>query len=85
MGRPDPGHHVLTLRINKVVTVELLRAGVGVAREGDAGAGVVAHVAEDHRLHVDRGAQGVRDLVEVAVVDGALVVPRGEHRLDRGA
>ncbi len=53
----------------------------GVAREGDAGGAAVAHVAEDHRLDVDGGAEIVGDLVEVAVVDGALVVPRGEDGL----
>ena len=55
----------------------------GIAREGDAGGAVVAHVAEDHRLHVDRGAPVVGDLIQLAVGDGALVVPGVEHRADR--
>ncbi len=42
-----------------------------------------AHVAEDHRLHVDRGAEVVRDLLDLAVAERALVVPRVEDGADR--
>ena len=58
-------------------------AGVRVAGERDAGPGVVAHVAEDHRHDVDGGAEVVGDLVELAVVAGALAEPAREHGLDR--
>ena len=61
----------------------LALAGRRVAREGHAGAGVVAHVAEDHGDDVDGGAQVVRDLELVAVVDGALAHPGVEDGLDR--
>ena len=71
----DPCDHVLALGVRQVIAVEDFLAGVGVAREGDAGAGIVAHVAEDHGLDVDGGAQVVRDLIEVTVVRGPLVVP----------
>ena len=54
-----------------------------VARERDAGAGVVALVAEHHRLDVDRGAEVVGDALHAAVVTRAAAVPRLEHRLDR--
>ncbi len=83
--RPDAGDDVLALGVRQVVAVQDFLAGVGVAGERDAGAGVVPHVAEDHGLDVDGGPQVVRDLVEVAVVDGALVVPRGEDGFDGGA
>ena len=43
-------------------------AGGGVAGERDAGAGVVALVAEHHRLDVDRGAEVVGDVLHAAVV-----------------
>ena len=84
LGRgPDAGDHVLALGVGQVLAVEDLLAGVGVAGERDAGARVVAHVAEDHRHDVDRGAEVVGDLLAVAVVVGALAEPRGEHGLDR--
>ena len=57
-----------------------LLAGVRVAREGDAGARVVAHVAEDHRHDVDRRAQVVGDLVVLAVVAGTLAEPAMRRR-----
>ena len=75
------GHDVFALRVHQVLAVDLVLAGGGVAGEGHAGAAVIAHVAEDHRLDVDGGAQVVGDLLAVAVDDGALVVPAPEHRL----
>src|SRR5262249_32444208 len=53
-------------------------AGVRVAREGDAGPRIVAHVAEDHRHHVAGGAEVMRDLLAVAVDNCALVIPGAE-------
>ena len=79
--RADAGDDVLALGVGQVLAVEHLLAGGGVAREGDAGARVVAHVAEDHGHDVDRRAQVVGDLVVVAVVEGALAEPRGEDGL----
>ena len=43
---------------------------------------VVAHVAEDHGHHVDGSPQVVGDLVELAVIAGALPEPAPEDRLD---
>lgn len=54
----------------------------GVAREGHAAARVLTHVAEDHRLDIDGGPQIVVDLVQIAVDDGPVVVPRAKHRLN---
>ncbi len=45
---------------------------------------VVAHVAEHHRLHVDRRAEVVGDPVEVPVVRRALAVPGLEDGADGG-
>ena len=81
--RPDAGHDVLALGVGQVLAEEDLLAGVRVAGERDAGARVVAHVAEDHGHDVDRGAQVVGDLLVVAVVDRALAEPAGEDGLDR--
>ncbi len=75
VGRADARHHVLALGVGEVLPVEHFLARVGVAREGHAGARVVAHVAEDHCHHVDRGAQVVGDLVVVAIVAGPLAEP----------
>ena len=80
---PDAGHDVLALGVGQVLAVEHLLAGVRVAREGDARARVVAHVAEDHRHDVDGRAEVVGDALVLAVVAGALAEPDREHRLDR--
>ena len=82
-GRPDAGHDVLALGVGQVLAVEDLLAGVRVACERHAGAGVVAHVAEDHRDDVDGRAQVVGDVLVLPIVRRALTEPRGEDRLDR--
>ena len=74
----DAGHDVLALRVDQILAVEEVFARGGVARESDARGGVGAHVAEDHRLHRDGRAPFGRDVVELAVEDGALVHPRTE-------
>ena len=77
-----PGDDVFTLRVLEEVAVGRVLTGCGVAGERDAGAGVVALVAEHHRLDVDRGAEVVVDLLHAPVDEGALAVPGAEHRLD---
>ena len=42
-------------------------------------------VAEDHRLHVDRGAELVADALAYAIGDRAGAVPAAEHGFDRAA
>ena len=66
--RADAGDDVLALGVGEVLAEELVVAGVRVAGERHAGAGVVAHVAEDHRHDVHGRAEVVRDLLAVAVV-----------------
>ena len=81
--RADAGHDVLALRVDQVLTIQRRLAGGWVAREGDAGGGVIAHIAEDHRLDVDSGAEVVRNPVQAAIVDCAPTVPGAEYRGDR--
>src|SRR5690606_27968099 len=69
--------------VDQPFAVISLLAGRGVAGEGDAGSAGLAHVAEDHRLDVDRGAPVAGDVVEAAVDPGAVTLPRVEHRADR--
>ena len=66
--RADACDHVLALRVQEILAIELLLPRRGVAREGHARAALRAHVAEDHRLHVDRRAEVVGDTVDAAVV-----------------
>ena len=81
LGGADAGDHVLALGVDQVLAVDGLLAGAGVAGERHAGAGGVAHVAEDHGHDVDRGAQVVGDALVVAVVERALAVPALEDGL----
>ncbi len=83
LARADAGDDVLTLGVDEVLSVEIVLARRRVAGEGDAGGRGVAEVAEDHRLHVHGGAEVVRDLVHVAVDDGARVVPGAEDGVPR--
>jgi len=79
----DAGDDVLALRVGQELAHELLLAGGGVAGEGNAGAAVVAHVAERHGLDVDGGAPGIGDIIVAAIDVRAGVVPAAEDRLDR--
>ena len=80
----NAGDDVLALRVGQELAHQFLFAGRGVAGEGDAGAGVVVQVTEDHRHHVDGGAPGVGDVVVAAIDVGAGVVPGTEDGADRG-
>ena len=42
----------------------------------------LAHVAEHHRLDVDRGAPALGDVVHAPIELGPVVHPAGEHRAD---
>jgi hypothetical protein len=56
----------------------------GLRVKAHAGAGVLAQVAEDHGLHVDRCADRVVDVVDAAIGLGALVLPAPENGVAGG-
>jgi hypothetical protein len=76
------GDDILALGVDEEFAIQPLVAGRGVAREGDAGGAIVTHVAEHHRLYIDRRAPGFRYVVHPAVELGAVVHPAVEHRAD---
>ena len=78
----DTCDDVLALCVSQELTEEALLAGRRVSRERNAGAAVIAHVTECHRLHVDSRAPGVGDIVVAAVHICTRVVPGAEHSLD---
>ena len=71
----DAGDDIFALRVHQELAVKLFHAGGGIAGEADAGAAGLAQVAEDHGLHVDGGAEHVVDVVDAAIVLGAIVQP----------
>ncbi len=80
--RADTGDHVFALGIDEELAVEGVLAARRVAREAHAGRRIVSHVAEHHGLHGDGRAPFLGDVVELAVGDGALVLPTGEDGTD---
>ena len=78
--RANPGDNVLTLRVDQEFAIELVGAGRRIAGEGDARGAAIAHIAEDHRLHVYRSTPVGGNVMEAAIGDGALVHPGTEHR-----
>jgi len=81
-GGADAGDDVLALGVHEELAVEFFFAGARVSREADAGAAVGAHVAEDHCLDVDGGAEQAGDVVELAIADGAVGHPGAEDGVD---
>ena len=82
LGVADPGDDVLALGVDQEVAVRLVLTRGRVAREADAGARVVVAITEDHRLHVDGGAQVMADPFANAVGDRPRPVPAAEDRFD---
>jgi hypothetical protein len=80
--RADAGDHILALGIDQELAVELVAAGRGIAGEGNARGAVVAHIAEDHGLDIDRRAPFRGDGVELAVGDVAGRAPAAEDSAD---
>ena len=80
LGGADPGDDVLSLGVKQVLTKDATLPGRRVAGERHPGARVLPHVAEDHGLNVDGGAEIVRDVVVLAVGDRATAVPGIEDR-----
>ena len=79
----DAGDDVFALRVHEKLTHKFSLARRGIARKGDARAGLVVKVSERHHLDVDGGAPAVGNVVVAAVDIGAGVVPAAEHGLDR--
>ena len=82
-GVADAGDDVLALRVDQVVAVGAGVAGRRVTGERDAGAAVLAEVAEHHGADVDGGAQVLRDPFPTPVQPGAVGVPGVEDGADR--
>ena len=82
LGVADAGDDILALGINQKVTIELLSAVGRVARKSDAGRRGLPLVAKGHSLHVDGGAELVRNAMLLAVDAGALVHPAAKDGLD---
>jgi len=80
--RTCPRDDVLTLRIGEHVTVEDVLSSPAVARERNAGAAVVAHVAVDHGHDVDRSTETIRNAVHLAIVVRTTRVPALEDGFD---
>src|SRR5437016_7807295 len=60
----DAGDHVFALGIDQELAVELPLPGRGIARERRPRGRGLAHIAEHHGLHIDRGAPALRDVVQ---------------------
>ena len=82
-GSANSGHDVLALRVQQELAVEIVGTGGRVPGEADAGRRRVAQIPEHHRLHVDRRAEVVGDVVHPPVVIGPRVVPGAEHGIAR--
>ncbi len=71
----DTGNNVLALGVHEVLTVKLLLARCGIAREGNTRTGIIAHVSEYHFLDIDRCSPVAGNVVQAAVNNGAGIVP----------
>eukprot|EP00438_Fugacium_kawagutii_P025783 Skav230064 [mRNA] locus=scaffold1221:128832:131215:- [translate_table: standard] len=71
----DACHHIFSLSIYQKFTIELIFTSGRIASEGNSGSTVIAHVTEDHGLHVDSRAPPLRDIVQLPVGLCTLIHP----------
>src|SRR6266567_4556784 len=83
MRRAHTGHYVFTLRVDQIFAVKNFFAARWIAGESDPGGARFSHVAEDHRLDVDRRSPLARDAIFAAINDRPVVHPRTEYGADR--
>ena len=81
--RAHARNHIFALRIHQKFAIKLFRAGRRITREPHARSAGVAQVAIHHGLHIDRGPEQVVDVVDAAIVLGAVVLPGAEYRVPR--
>src|SRR5665213_904041 len=77
--RTNTGDDILALRVDEKLAVQKMFARRWIAREGDAGGGGFAAIAEHHGLHVDRRAPIFRYVIEAAIGVGPRRMPGAEH------
>ena len=63
--RSDACNNIFTLSIHQELSIELVLASGGIASEGHSGCTVIAHIPEDHRLHVHSRAPPLRNVMEL--------------------
>ena len=80
LGRPHACDHILALCIGEKLAVKCVFTRRGIAGKCNPGGAVVAHVAIDHRLHIDRRAPVCGNIVQPAIGNRAIRLPRSEHR-----
>ena len=79
LGSAYAGNYILALSVDEVFAVENILAGSGVTAEGNAGSGVVAHVAVNHSLYVYCGTPLFGNLVHATIKDSTFVHPGVEN------
>ena len=80
--RADAGHNIFALGIDQKLAIERFLSGRWIARKGDTGSGIAAHIAEHHGLHIDRRPPVGGNVVDGAIGNGARCHPGLKHRPD---
>ncbi len=75
----DACHHVFTLSVKEEFAIEEVFSGGGVTGESHAGGAGIAHIAKHHCLHVHGCSPFGRDVVQLTVEYGTVVIPAVKH------
>ena len=78
----DTSYYVLTLCIDKILTIEKVLTITCVTREANTSSRSLAHVTEYHRHDRNCSTPLIRNTFHLTVEDSALVHPRTEHSAD---
>src|SRR5690242_18719736 len=81
-GSANTCHDIFALGVQQILTVKHFLARAGVTGKGDTSSAIVTHIAKDHALHIDSSAQAMGDLIKVAIVNSAFIIPGRENSLN---
>ena len=75
----NTSHHVFTLCVNEILTIEEVFTVTSVTAEANASSRSFAHVTEHHGLHVYSRTPFVGNAFHLTIEDSAFVHPAAEH------
>ena len=76
-------NYILALCIGKEFSKQTFLSGCRITGKRNTGATILTHISEYHRLYIDCGTPGIRNIIIAAVNIRTRIIPGTEYSLDR--